>query len=191
MGGASVSRGCNCWGVDTLIEFRALERSELSRLREIDRTERIEVLYDQHGTELLARRGEWSASAWDADEHSVEAKVREAQRYLDDGGLAFGAFADDRMVGIGIVVPHLRPGIAQLAFLHVSAPWRAAGIGARLCEQLDQVARSAGDSDMVVSATPSENTVRFYIGRGFAPTAEPLSELFALEPEDVHMRKVL
>ena len=54
-----------------------------------------------------------------------------------------------------------------------------------------QIARTAGDSDMVVSATPTENTVRFYFGRGFQPMAEPLAELFELEPEDVHMRKVL
>lgn len=194
MGGASVLDGCQGWGVETAIEFRGLERSELSRISEIDRTERIEVLYDQQGTGLVARHGEWSAPAWGADgqgEHSVEAKVREAQHYLDGGGVALGAFADGRMVGIGIVVPHLRPGIAQLAFLHVSAPWRATGIGGRLCEQLEQVARSAGDSDMVVSATSSENTVRFYLGRGFEPAADPLAELFALEPEDVHMRKVL
>ena len=44
---------------------------------------------------------------------------------------------------------------------------------------------------MVVSATPSVNTVQFYIGRGFAPTAEPLPELYALEPEDVHLSKRL
>jgi GNAT superfamily N-acetyltransferase len=97
----------------------------------------------------------------------------------------------DQLVGIGVVVPHLRPRIAQLAFLHVSAPLRATGIGSRLSEQLEQIARTAGDSDMVVSATPSENTVRFYLGRGFQPMAEPLAELFELEPEDVHMRKVL
>ena len=34
--------------------------------------------------------------------------------------------------------------------------------------------------------TPSENTVRFYLGRGFQPMAEPSAELFELEPEDVH-----
>ena len=88
-------------------------------------------------------------------------------------------------------MPHLRPGIAQLAYLHVSAPSRTTGIGSRLCEQLDEIARTAGDSSMVVTATPSGNTVRFYLGRGFEPMAEPLAELFELEPEDVHMRKVL
>lgn len=44
---------------------------------------------------------------------------------------------------------------------------------------------------MVVSATPSENTVRFYMGCGYRPTAEPVPELVELEPEDVHMRKAL
>ena len=171
-----------------------MSRTELSRVVEIDRRERIDVRYDQHGTHLVARRGEWSASAWDPDghgEHSADDKVHTLEHYVDTGGIALSAFARGRLVGIGVVVPHLRPRIAQLAFLHVSAPSRATGIGSRLSEQLEQIARTAGDSDMVVSATPSENTVRFYLGRGFQPMAEPLTELFELEPEDVHMRKVL
>jgi len=121
-----------------------LGRTELSRVVEIDRTERINVLYDQHGTQLVARHGNWSASAWDPEghgEHSVEAHVHALQHYLDNGGVALGAFASGRLVGIGVVVPHLRPGIAQLAFLHVSAPFRARGIGSRLSEQLEQIAR--------------------------------------------------
>jgi len=176
------------------VEFQRLGRTELSRVGEIDRRERINVLYDQHGTQLVARHGNWSASAWDPDghgEHSVEARVHTLQHYVDNGGVALGALASERLVGIGVVVPHLRPGIAQLAFLHVSARFRATGIGSRLAEQLEQLARTAGDSDMVVSATPSENTVRFYLGRGFQPMADPLAELFELEPEDVHMRKML
>lgn len=43
------SSAANVWGVETAIEFRGLERSELSLISEIDRTERIEVLYDQQG----------------------------------------------------------------------------------------------------------------------------------------------
>jgi GNAT superfamily N-acetyltransferase len=171
-----------------------LDRTELSLVVEIDRRERIDVLYDQHASQLVARHGDWSASAWDPDghgAHSVAAQVHTLEHYVDAGGIALGAFANGRLVGIGVVVPHLRPRIAQLAFLHVTAPLRATGIGSRLSEQLEQIARTAGDSDMVVSATPSENTVRFYLARGFRPTAEPLAELLALEPEDVHMRKPL
>jgi GNAT superfamily N-acetyltransferase len=176
------------------VEFRRLGRTELSRVVEIDRRERINVLYDQHGTQLVARHGDWSASAWNPDghdQHSVAAQVHALQYHVDKGGIALGAFASGRLVGIGVVVPHLRPGIAQLAWLHVSAPWRAKGIGSRLSELLEQNARIVGDSDMVVSATPSENTVQFYLGRGYQPMADPLAELFELEPEDVHMRKML
>lgn len=66
-----------------------------------------------------------------------------------------------------------------------------AGVGGRLCVELEQIAVAAGDSEIVVSATPSGNTVRFYVGRGFEPTEEPVPELFELEPDDVHMRKAL
>jgi GNAT superfamily N-acetyltransferase len=180
--------------MEPAVEFRRLGRTELSRVVEIDRRERINVLYHQQGTQLVARLGHWSASAWDPHghgEHSVEAQVHALQYHVDKGGIALGAFAGGRLVGIGVVVPHLRPGTGQLAWLHVSAPLRATGIGSRLSDQLEQIARTAGDSDMVVSATPSENTVRFYLGRGFQPMAEPLAELFKLEPDDVHMRKVL
>jgi len=171
-----------------------LDRTELSRVSDIDRRERIDVQYEQRGTELVARHGSWRSLAWDPDghgEHSVENQIHMLEHYVDAGGIAIGAFAGHQVVGIGAVVPHLRPGIAQLAYLHVSAPFRATGIGTRLCEQLDEIARTAGDSDMVVTATPTGNTVRFYLGRGFQPMAEPFPELFELEPEDVHMRKVL
>lgn len=46
------------------VEIRKLERDELSRDGEIDRTERIDVLSDQRGTELVARTGGWDAPAW-------------------------------------------------------------------------------------------------------------------------------
>ncbi len=169
-------------------------RDELSRIAEIDRQERIEVLYEQQGVRLIERHGHWDAAAWDADgegEHSVDAKVREADQYVEAGGVAVGAFANERLVGIGIVVPHLRPQIAQLAFLHVSALFRRTGIGSRLSDELDQIARDLGATEMVVSATPSANTVRFYLARGFQPTEQPLPELVQLEPDDIHMSKTL
>jgi hypothetical protein len=39
------------------VEFRRLQRTELSRVGEIDHTERINVLYDQHGTQHYADNG--------------------------------------------------------------------------------------------------------------------------------------
>jgi GNAT superfamily N-acetyltransferase len=180
--------------VEPAVEFRRLRRPELSRVAEIDRTERIDVLYEQRGAELVARHGTWSAPAWDPTgrgDHSVAAQVQSLERYDDAGGIAVGAFVRGGLVAIAVVVLHLRPGIAQLAFLHVSAPVRSSRIGSRLAEQLERIARTAGDSKMVVSATPSVNTVQFYLGRGFQPMTEPFAELFEHEPDDVHMCKEL
>jgi GNAT superfamily N-acetyltransferase len=185
---------CEGGEVGTPIEFKRLARVELSSVAEIDRTERIDLIYEQRGTELEERRGNWSSAAWDPHghgEHSVAAQRHALEHYLDAGGIALGAFSKGRLVGIGVVVPHLRPEIAQLAFLHVSAAFRATGIGRRLSDELDLIARDAGDTEMVVSATPSENTVRFYMSRGYELMAQALPELYELEPEDVHMRKAL
>ena len=138
--------------------------------------------------------GTGARAAWDPHghgEHSVEAQRHALEHYVDAGGIALGAFSKGRLVGIGVVVPHLRPEIAQLAFLHVSAAFRATGIGRRLSDELDLIARDAGDTEIVVSATPSENTVRFYMSRGYELMAQALPELYELEPEDVHMRKAL
>ncbi len=176
------------------VEIRNLARDELSRVGEIDRTERIDALFEQHGTELVVRRGTWNAAAWDPDghgEHSVHAQYRALERYVDAGGIVRGAFSHRRLVGIGVVVPHLRPAVAQLAYLHVSQEFRAAGIGTRLSADLERIAQRAGDTAIVVTATPSENTVRFYLGRGYRPMEQPLAELFELEPDDIHMSKAL
>lgn len=177
-----------------MIEYRRLETNELARVGDIDRTERIDALYVQRGAELEAVEGDFSAAPWQTDgdsEHSVAHQIEECERHVAAGGMAVGAFDGDRLVAIGIVVPHVRPGIAQLAFLHVSNRYRGAGVGRRLNDMLEQVAREAGDTTMVVSATPSENTVRFYRGRGYEPTASPLPELVELEPEDIHFEKRL
>jgi ribosomal protein S18 acetylase RimI-like enzyme len=176
------------------IEYRRLQPSELGRVSEIDRSETIDAVYVQHGSRLELRRGDFSSPPWDpvgAGEHSVSG-IREALvGWSERGAAALGAFDGDRLAGIGLVLPHLRPGIAQLVFLYVSAGYRGRGVGGRLADELERIARDGGDRSVVVSATRSRNTVRFYRQRGFEPMSEPLPELYELEPEDVHMEKTL
>lgn len=174
--------------------LRILEPAELARVAEIDRAERIDALYVQHGTRLELQRGDFSSPPWDTQgdgEHSVAAQRRELEHLAKAGAVAFGAFEGEQLVGIGVVRLDVRPRVAQLAYLHVSNGYRGLGIGGRLSDELERIAREAGATSIVVSATPSLNTVRFYQGRGFQPMADPLPELYELEPEDVHMGKEL
>ena len=157
-------------------------------------SQQIQALERIVGQQLVERPGDWSASPWDTDghgEHSVAAQRRALEHDVGRDGIALGAICAGQLVGIGVVVPHVRPEVAQLAYLHVTRSFRAAGIGHRLAQELEQLAREAGDAEMVVSATPSENTVRFYRRRGFELMAQPLPELQELEPEDIHMHKPL
>jgi len=176
------------------IVYRRLQPADLERIGEIDRTERIEALYTQHGTRLEKRAGDWSATPWSSEgegAHSVAYQRAECARHLAAGALGLCAFEGERLLGLGLVTPHVRPGVAQLAYLYVSHGHRARGVGGHLVAELERFARDCGDATMVVSATPSENTIRFYLGRGFEPMVEPLPELYAREPEDVHMQKRL
>lgn len=176
------------------IPIRPLHPTELSRLGEIDRTERIERIYIQHGATLEESTQPFDVPPWSPTgdhAHSVPDQIGFCEWHVSRGAAIFGAFDGERLVGIGLVTPHIRPRVAQLAYLHTSNGYRGRGIGRRLVAELERVAIEAGDTEMVVSATPSANTVRFYMGCGFAPMVEPLAELFELEPEDVHMSKRL
>ncbi len=174
--------------------YRRLDAGDLGRIGEIDRSETIETLYVQEGASLRSVHGDFSAAPWDpvgTGEHSVVAQRAELERHAEKGAVCIGAFLGATLVGIGVVRFHIRPGRAQLAYLYVTRGVRGRGVGVALTAELERLAREAGDATIVVSATPSRNTVDFYLGRGFELMAEPLPELHELEPEDVHLEKRL
>src|SRR5262245_20587885 len=166
------------------LAYRWLDADELERVSEIDRAERIDAIYVQRGSELTLVEGDHSSPPWQAEgdgEHSVANVRRSLAGWYAAGGVGFGAFDGDRLVALGVVVAELRPAVAQLAFLYVTRDFRGLGIGGVIVDELERVARDRGAATMVVSAVPSRNTVRFYVGLGFEPMAEPLSELFEVE----------
>ena len=121
----------------------------------------------------------------------------EAEKYMpilldcfDRSGWFYGAFEDAELVGV-IVLDSRRIGRdkdqLQLKFLHVSNSLRNRGLGTQLFELAKATAREMGARRLYISATPSENTVNFYLRLGCAPAEEPDPELFELEPEDIHL----
>ena len=170
--------------------FRPITENEIDRVRDIDRTEVIRTGYEMTDGRLTRLDVQWDAPPWNPEgdgDHSVAAHVEACRHYLECGGRALAAFDADRLVGIGILVPEIRPSLAQLAYLHVSNGYRRRGIGDQIVDQLFEWARESGAHRIYVSATPSGSAVGFYASRGFVPVSEPLPELFELEPEDIHM----
>ena len=112
---------------------------------------------------------------------------------MREGAIALGAFAGQTASSASGSSSPTSGRASPSSHTSTSATaYRGAGIGGRLSARSWSACRDeAGDTSMVVSATPSANTVRFYLGRGFEPMAEALPELYELEPEDVHMEKRL
>ncbi|TFH34545.1 MAG: GNAT family N-acetyltransferase [Anaerolineales bacterium] len=168
--------------------LRQMTPQELDRLVEIDVSERGTVVYAFTNGQLETSPETWHRPSWTAQSWREEYWIT----LLGVNGLRItGAFDQDRLVGIAVLRPHLTQNTAQLAALFVSRDHRRQGIAKALAEEACLMAKEHGHSEVYVSATPSESAVGFYMNQGFAPTVHVHPELYALEPEDIHMVKSL
>jgi predicted N-acetyltransferase YhbS len=109
---------------------------------------------------------------------------------FDRGAWFYGLFEGGKLIAVVILDNKFigrRADLLQLKFLHVSSAYRGQGLGLRLFNLAVDRARAQGAKGLYISATPSENTIDFYLQRGSVVTAEPDPELFELEPEDIHL----
>jgi predicted N-acetyltransferase YhbS len=117
----------------------------------------------------------------------VSAKIEFCRSVLARGGELLGAVDGERTVGLAIVHPTFEPPLAWLAFLHVSRPDRRRGAAQALWAAAVEMSKAAGAQSIYVSATPTESAVGFYLRQG-CRLAQPVHpDLFAAEPEDIHL----
>lgn len=170
-----------------MITTRELRRDEIKKVWEIDRSEVIDhINYFENGT-LVLKPEHYDLRGWPPGEAEKSAPV--LLDCFDRGGWFHGVFDDGKLIGLAILENQFigRPrDQLQLKFLHVSRAYRNQGIGKQLFEQARARARQMGARLMHISATPSENTVNFYLSLGCVVAREPDPELFELEPEDIH-----
>ncbi len=157
----------------------------------IDRSEQVDTLYSVEDGRLVERAVDVvEVPPWDPDGHgpgSVAARVAFCRQCVVDGGEFLGAFDDAELLGVAVVDGRLEPGLAWLAFLHVSRPHRRRGVASVLWDAAIDIAMEAGAGSMYVSATPTGSAVGFYLGRG-CQLADPVHpRLFAEEPDDIHL----
>ena len=170
----------------TDLETRLLRTEELPRLWTIDRREFIESIYRLQDGQLVLEPHDFQVPGWPPG--NQEGALPRLVAALGRGGLAWGAFNGETVAG-GAVVDTLPVGVArdlvQLEWLHVGRDYRGRGLASSLFERAARFALEHGAKGLYVSATPSENTVHFYQGRGCV-LAEPDPVLFEHEPEDIH-----
>jgi GNAT superfamily N-acetyltransferase len=176
------------------IQFRWMSPDEVENVADIDRTERIRTGYKLRDGQLQQMQVQWDSPPWireGSGVHTVESQIDFCREHLAKGGIMYGAFDGDTLVGVGILTPQVQPGVDQLAFLHVSQGYRRDGIGFKIAAALQAASLGRGAEQLYVSATPSGSAVGFYLDFGFLPTSEPIPELYQREPQDIHMVKWL
>lgn len=149
-----------------MIQIRQLPASDIARLAEVDRSEHVRVGYTCRDGVLQAREVDWRVPAWRTEgegPHSLRAMVRSCTEDLEAGGILLGALDGERLAGVAILRLRLTQRMAQLAFLHISRPYRRQGIAARLLAEASRLARLDGARTLYVSATESGSAVGFYL----------------------------
>ncbi len=171
-----------------MITARDLLREEIGQVWQIDRSEVIENIYYPEQGGLVLKPEHYDMTGWPPGEAEIYTPL--LIDCFDRGGWFHGLFEDGRLIAV-VVLDNKFIGrhkdLLQLKFLHVSSAWRKQGLGRRLYELARDRARRLGAKGLYVSATPSENTVNFYLRLGCVVTSEPDPHLFELEPEDIHL----
>jgi GNAT superfamily N-acetyltransferase len=168
--------------------YRELEAHRASLLGSVDRSEAIDALYRRVDGVLRLEPAQLAVTGWQGDE--LAALVARLQCVLALGGRTFGGWHDGLIVGVGALDVTPVAGaldMMRLDMLYVSAAHRRRGVGRRLVELVAAHARSLGATRLYVSATPTRASVDFYRGLGAELLERPDPELFAREPEDIHL----
>ena len=170
------------------MRIRELGRHEVLDIWSIDRTEVIDKVYYLVGKELVLKPEHHDVKGWPPGKPEREGPI--LLDCFDRGGTFYGAFQEDILVGACVLAAHFmgrQRDQLQLKFLHVSRPQRQSSVGRMLFNRVVARARELGARQLYISATPSENTVRFYLALGCRVTEDVDEALFKLEPKDIHM----
>lgn len=167
---------------------RELDRSEIELVWTIDRSEYIQNVYHLERGELVLKPEVYQMNGWPPGESEMYTPI--LLGCYDRGGWFYGVFEDSRLIAVAIldiVFIGKDRDLIQLKFLHVSHGYRKSGLGKKLLMFSLYMAKKKGAAGLYISATPSENTVNFYLSQGCVLTPQPDPDLYALEPDDIHL----
>jgi predicted N-acetyltransferase YhbS len=176
---------------ESVFTTRLLQRDEVELVWQIDRREVIDNVYSLENGVLVLHPDHFDMQGWPPGEGALYTPI--LLDCYDRGGWFCGIFdndQNDQIVAVAVLeskwIGNANDQL-QLKFLHVSRDYRGLRLGKRLFDLARQVAASRGAAQMYVSATPSEHTINFYLRQGCVIASEIDPDLFALEPEDIHL----
>jgi len=171
-----------------MVQIREIQINEIDRIKEIQREEEIFGYYKLNDGFLVVIDKHEHVFSFDKDELSNI--INRQRKIKSEGGVVIGAFDNESLVGV-VSVESKRRGIemsyCKMDILYVSNTHIRLGIGSRLVKESKKAARSFGAGKLYISATPTINTVDFYLRVGAILAKELDLELYQREPDDIHL----
>lgn len=174
------------------MEYRELQREEIEKMNEIDRKEVINQIYYHRNGRLELEDEHYNMQGFPNGE--LEDLIERQYEIFDKGGYLYGAFEGNLLIGVTSIDNKLigqNKNYLKMDVLFVSHDFRKHGIGAKLIELVKEKALEFGGKKLYISATPSKNTVNFYMRNGAILVKELDQELYEMEPEDIHLELAL
>ncbi|MEM7028618.1 MAG: GNAT family N-acetyltransferase [Chloroflexota bacterium] len=172
--------------------IKQLPNEYINRLGEIDRAEFVRFSYRYQNGELITQPENFQVPRWDKDE--VAKHVKQWGAELERGGILYGALDGDTLAGVSMLGHRFlgeNQDHMQLYILFVSHDYRRQGLATKLMSMVEQAAIERGARYLYISATESESAVGFYRSQGCVLADKVDPDLYAKEPEDIHMVKKL
>jgi len=174
------------------LRIRALRRTEIEKVRNIDRREIVEEIYCLEDGQLTLKNEFHNIKGWNASE--LEKCIEHLCDIYDRHGTLLGAFDGNKLIAVTALesefIGKTRDQL-QLYFLHVDTHYRRMGLGEKLLNKAMEKEEKLGAKKLYISATPSKNTIDFYMHMGCKLASEVNPKLYKLEPRDIHLQLTL
>lgn len=171
-----------------MITIRQLSKNKIHKIREIDRAEEIFEFYEYDNGSLKLKSRRISVLQFDPSE--LEQMMENQLKLINEGGRIIGAFDKEQLIGVASVERKKRGSqlnYCKMDILYVSKDYRGMRIGQQLLLESKKIGKEFGADKLYISATPTKNTIDFYLQNGAILTSELDKELYELEPEDIHL----
>ena len=170
-----------------MIEIRQADGSNFceTSMDSFDRYQEVRNVCRLEGGKLVSEAYPFTES-W-----SPERKREKAAEILSGKYITYCAFDGGKVVGEIMLLPELNGKRLIIDSFHVSRDYRRQGIGRRLLEAACKYAESRSAEALYASCCAAEETIRFYLAMGFAPSEHPIPSCVEEEPFDIQMERRL
>ncbi|MCL2772629.1 MAG: GNAT family N-acetyltransferase, partial [Oscillospiraceae bacterium] len=163
------------------MKIKKLCFDECELLNSIDRSEKIRAAW--HINKDGVRSLDFTYLDIDGYGFYLKTCIEILHKIISFGGIVYGAFEDNRIVGMASVLPLSGEanGFSVLLSVDVSSEYRRKRIGHSLIDKCVESSKSAGCITMLVAANPYESTIKFFKSYGFLYIENPQNKTLLQE----------